>query len=289
MLTNSLRFFFFDVQHGNATYIQTPNDKHIMVDLGTGSLKRDQSVFSPLMYIRTKWHVRQLDLVIITHPHRDHLDDIWNFGLLQPKILLRPTHLTAEDILSNNQPKDNPTIQKYLAISNNYNQPAPSGLDLGQPANFGGVAIKHFIPLHCPKDNLNNHSIVTIFEYNGVKVVIPGDNEDRSWKELLTNNHFVNAVSNADVLLASHHGRNAGFCEDLFRHMTPRLTIISDGPSGNTSVTSKYFSNTSGWKVMSRSTGVVEDRRCLTTRYDKGIDVTISHNGVQPTLNATII
>ena len=27
---------FWDVQHGHSTYIRTPNDRHIVVDLGTG-------------------------------------------------------------------------------------------------------------------------------------------------------------------------------------------------------------------------------------------------------------
>ena len=74
-----IRFVFWDVQHGNATYFSTPNGQRIVVDLGTGKLGDGNPAFSPLLHMRDSWDVSQLDSVINTHPHRDHLDDIFNF------------------------------------------------------------------------------------------------------------------------------------------------------------------------------------------------------------------
>ena len=31
---------FWDVQHGHSTYIKTPNNRHIVIDLGTGDYSR---------------------------------------------------------------------------------------------------------------------------------------------------------------------------------------------------------------------------------------------------------
>ena len=75
----NLRFVFWDVQHGSAAYIRTPNDTHVVLDLGIGSVKGSDAAFSPLRHLKRSG-VERLDYVIITHPHRDHLDDIGNFA-----------------------------------------------------------------------------------------------------------------------------------------------------------------------------------------------------------------
>jgi len=45
---------FWDVQHGHATYIKTPNNRHIIVDLGTGDYSGNNLEFSPLRQLRYK-------------------------------------------------------------------------------------------------------------------------------------------------------------------------------------------------------------------------------------------
>ena len=81
-----LQFVFWDVQHGSASYIKTPNGRHMVIDLGTGSYSENKE-FSPLTHLKNKYGVRQLDYAVITHPHRDHIDDIFSFGGLSPKTL----------------------------------------------------------------------------------------------------------------------------------------------------------------------------------------------------------
>jgi len=103
--------------------------------------------------------------------------------------------------------------------------------------------------------------------------VIPGDNESPSWKELLWRPDFVAAIKGADVLLAAHHGRDAGFCPELFEVMgKPRLVMISDGRFGDTSATSRYSSQATGWTVYDAA-GLQDSRKCLTTRCDGHITV----------------
>ena len=45
------------------------------------------------------------------------------------------------------------------------------------PANYGGVSLEFFRPVEWPTDNVNNHSVVTVLTYAGVKFLLPGDNE----------------------------------------------------------------------------------------------------------------
>ena len=95
-MAGQVEMVFFDVKHGNSTYIKSPNGKHIIIDLGKGSLKNNNEDFSPLLHLKTNYNVQQLDYVIITHPHKDHIADIMNFTELVPKILGRPGNLTKK-------------------------------------------------------------------------------------------------------------------------------------------------------------------------------------------------
>ncbi len=281
------KFVFWDVQHGNATYFSTPNGRHFVIDLGTGKLGDGNPDFSPLLHLRDSWGVSRLDSVIITHPHRDHLDDIFNFDALNPFTLSRPDHLSETDIRSDNYKADH-FIEKYLEIDRRYNQPVPPSSNPLEPVNNGGVEVRTFEPSSCPTSNLNNHSVVTVVTHEGCKMLIPGDNESPSWDELLGRRDFRDAIRGTDVLLAPHHGRKAGFSSALFEHIKPRLTIISDGPSGNTSATELYARKTQGWKVHKRSGGT-DVRRCVTTRRDGVVVVEFGRNRAgNPFIHVTV-
>ncbi len=276
-MSDGLKVVIWDVQHGNAAYIHTPGNKHIVIDLGIGSFKSSDQSFSPLLHLQKQWGVEQLDGVIITHPHRDHIDDIFNFDKLMPRVLSRPTHLKEADIRAGNQDADRSIIDKYLEINNRYNCPVIPAQNPFEEDNNGGVVFKQFDPSSCATSNLNNHSVVTVIAYAGSKIIIPGDNEPCSWNELLESEEFLAAIKGTDVFVAPHHGRQSGFSSALFDHIQPRLTIISDGPFCETSSTDLYGQQTTGWTVYKRAGGK-EERKCITTRNDGVIEVEFGSN-----------
>lgn len=267
----TLRLVVWNVQHGSAAHIRTPNGRHIAIDLGA-----DES-FSPLQHL---WRngVQKLDHVTITHPHMDHIDDILNFDLVTPGTLLTPNHLSQDDIWDGNPMPSQlagAKIRKYLEVRNRYNSPVSPQENIDLPQNNGGVSITTFIPRQSSTGNLNNHSVVTVLEYSGVKLLVPGDNESASWEELLNREDFVAAIAGTHVLVSSHHGRESGFYSPLFNHFRPNITLISDGRTVDTSATSRYANVTKGWSVRRRR-GANQNRKCLTTRNDGTIEVTIT-------------
>ena len=286
-----LKFITWDVEHGSAAYIKTPNGKHIAIDLG--ARRATDSGFSPLAHLRKNWGVRQLDLVVVTHPHLDHIEDISNFRAFKPKVLMRPNHLTDNDIWGNNRkasPEARWLIQEYININREYNQPTSSLTRPSSSDNFGGVSLKFFVPKQSPRNNVNNHSVVTVVTYAGVKFLMPGDNEPPSWSELLKDKNFVEAIRGTHILVAPHHGRESGFHGPLFKVIRPLVTIISDGRFVDTSATSLYSERTEGWQV-NRRNGRSDFRKCVTTRKDGVIDVTVtppSYSGGRPSLDVTI-
>lgn len=284
-----MELVIWDVQHGSSAYLKTPAGKHIVIDLGTGDYSENNATFSPLLHLKNKYKIQRLDQVIITHPHTDHIDDIMNFDTLSPRVLLRPSHLTEDDITKANPSKDKTKTYKYLEIDKRYNTPVSDGEKPTSAENNGGVSIKTFIPTECGVSNINNHSVVTVIEYLGVKVLIPGDNESASWKELLNDQDFANTIKNTNIFIASHHGRESGYYSDLFKHFSPELAIISDGPYVETSATDRYSKIAKGWKVYKRSEGenTPFDRKCLTTRKDGTIVIKVGKNTDGTFMNVT--
>jgi beta-lactamase superfamily II metal-dependent hydrolase len=278
-MIDELFLILWDVQHGSAAYLRTPNGKHIAFDLGTGSFNDGNSTFSPLLHLKQNYGVSRLDQVIITHPHRDHIDDIYNFDALNPRVLHRPKHLLERDIRGDarNSKFEQSKIDKYLEVDAKYSEVVSPQESPTLAANNGLVDFASFTPFLCPRDNINNHSIVTVVTFMGLRILIPGDNEKMSWDELLAQPGFKNAIAGTDILVASHHGRENGYSDELFKFIKPQLVLISDGPEGTTSVTDWYRNSCTeqGSSVYHAGNKRFDPRWVLPTRNDGTLRVRV--------------
>lgn len=273
---NNLFIRIWDVQHGSAAYVRTPEGRHIAIDLGVGDFTGNDAhraggdeSFSPLKFLRANG-VQQLDRVVITHPHTDHVDDIFEFDNMSPKTLLFAKHLTDDEVLNGNQRRERHILNEYLKITHRYDKPVTGGSVEAERPTFDFAS---FHPVGCAASNLNNQSIVVFLTYAGSTICIPGDPEGAAWRELLKQPRFIDYLKQTDILVASHHGRESGYCEDIFEHLKPKLVIISDGQSGTTCVREKYYQKASGWEVGSHSSAELTTRYCLTTRRDGSINI----------------
>lgn len=260
----------WDVSHGSANYIQTPNGKNIIIDAGT------DGGFQPLYHMYHNQSLRKIDWAIITHPHKDHIGEIKNLVYLNPSVLTRPSHIKKSHInWSNFNQVDKELLEAYFELSDRYNSPSPPSTCPSNSQNNGGVEIKTFTPTSCSLDNLNNHSVVTIISYAGTKVVIPGDNEPDSWNELFKTEGFKDAIKGTNVLIAPHHGRKSGFSRELFDIIQPNLIVMSDKPGVETGAVSEYGCcvKGEGWLIHSRGGRTSENRKVLTTRCDGMIEI----------------
>jgi len=265
---------FWDVQHGHATTVESPNNRIFVVDLGPGSYGSG-STFSPLAFLHNRG-IRTLDHLIISHPHLDHIDDILNVELFDVGVMIRPAYLGRADVMQGIHGADRPKYERYLDLNRRFVWPINPQDDATVRTHFGGLRVQTFAPRTCARSNINNHSIVTVFDEAGVKVVVPGDNEACSFEELLSKRDFRVAVANADVLLAPHHGRRAGTHAEFLELVNPKLCIISDGRATETNAVSNYSRVARGANVHRRSRGAVI-RKCLSTRNDGTIRVSFGH------------
>lgn len=269
----TLNIKIHDVGHGQAVHLFTPNGQTIVIDLGCFD------DFSPLEWLCSQ--TKTIDSLIITHPHGDHIDEILKIGRmgLHVRQLWRPKWLSEQDVRNANQNSYSDKIDCYFEMSNNEFVHTISETELvGTPTVSGGVSIETFASEDCGGSNINNHSGVVVIEYCGSKIVIPGDNEPASWKILKENRVFINRVANADIFMASHHGRESGYCADLFEIFKPKLCIVSDGRVQDTDATNRYSYHATSWLVHSRKGSDSVNRNCLTTRNDGFIDISVGEN-----------
>lgn len=253
----------WNVQLGLAVHVKAPNGKYIVIDLGTGTYESGNS--SPLL----KRRYNNIAYMILTHPHLDHIDDILNFELNEPKILHRATSLSNSEVMEGVRYCDRAKFEKYCEINDRYNSPVAQENENNpdNPYKYGGLTIETYSTSACNHSNFNNFSIITVFILSGVKVVVCGDNETESLDILMKRSDFKEAVKNADVLVAPHHGRESAYHSDFVSLVNPRITIISDTNKSGASASDKYTRISRGWKVNGAT------RYCLTTRNDGNITV----------------
>lgn len=224
-----MKIIFYDVDHGSCCHIITPNNKHILVDVGS---KTDKSIVEHIKRKYFNGYSGAVDELIITHPHEDHIYDLPKlYAELHPRVLNRPTE--AFNII----PTQNTYIHRNIAdIANkmnaSYNQPVNMNeLPTEKTAN-GGVSFEFILPKSqwTTKQDLNTFSSIVVVNAYRYKFVLTGDNPKSILQRMMDENHedICSKVKNATVLLAPHHGRTGEFCQDFFNCVNPYLTVVSD-------------------------------------------------------------
>ena len=268
---SNLRIRIHNVGHGQAVHVFTPVGQTVVIDLGCST------DFSPLRWLKER--TSTIDHLTITHPHGDHIDEI----LLLEKMgftvrqFWRPKWFPKDKVYEQNQGSYEGELDAYFEMSDRYTIPIEENERVGNPSISGGVSIKKYASKSCGFSNINNHSGVTVIDYQGVTVVIPGDNEQASWSELMKERDFATAMNRANVFMASHHGRESGYCAEIFTEK-PDLCVVSDGRVQDTDARQRYSYHAKGWIVHKKNGGSSEKRYCVTTRQDGFIDIKIGLN-----------
>ena len=82
-----MKIIFYDVEHGSCCHIITPNNQHILIDVGS---KTNKSIIEHIKRKYFMYSYGTIDELIITHPHEDHIYDLPNmFDMLKPRVLHR--------------------------------------------------------------------------------------------------------------------------------------------------------------------------------------------------------
>jgi len=237
----------------------------ILIDCGNNSTTK----WHPGQHLR-KLGVNTLQLLIITNYDEDHVSGLPNFvdqGIYIEQVLRNPT--VSPSIIQHLKTKDGmgigiATLDRLLTIQPDLdvvggNIPLPKFLDLRWFWNN----YPHF-------EDENNLSLVLMLDVHGFRFMFCGDMEKAGFRNMInTNASFRAAVSEVHVLMAAHHGRQNGICEEMFDTFgcSPNLVVISDDyKQYSTQETSAYYARKAvGITGFRNELGL---RKVLTTRTD---------------------
>ena len=220
-------FTFFAVDKGNMALIQFSNGLNMMVDC-----RRSAERLSPLEYLRAK--INKLDIVVITHPHQDHVT-----GFQEVCEFFQPKHLWH----CGRYFKPDPTFEDWTfyekARKAQLSYCKPVAVHAGQIFRIGDSEITILAPalpfIEGTADDVNNNGIILSIVTGKSKLIFTGDTQEEQWNTL-----DVRKLEGISVLLASHHGRESGFSNKILRIMRPQRIIISDGIPCDTDYTVEY-------------------------------------------------
>jgi beta-lactamase superfamily II metal-dependent hydrolase len=266
--SENLTVSFLDVGQGDAELLQF-NGHNVLIDGST------QDMGSRVECYLNEYGVKDIDLVVATHPHEDHIGGLTT-------IL---NDLTVRQVLDSGQTHTAPSFETYLDLIDRKNIPfavAERGqhidLDPGLTIEVLSPPITHFI------NNLNENSVVLKVTYDKVSFLFMGDAGTEAEDSLLASGYNLDA----DVLKVGHHGSSSGSSRAFLNAVTPAVSVIEVG-TGN-----DYGHPTSKTLAALKSTGSAIyrtdlDGNIVVTTDGEGITVTTgrsSCSGIAPAVPA---
>lgn len=209
----NLEVNFFDVGQGDAIFIKTPNHQKILIDGGP-----DNKIIYKLGH-NLPFYEKEIDLMILTHPHADHLT-----GLIE--ILKR---YKVKKIISTGVMHKTPEYIEWLEEIKKQDVPMEIA-KAGQVINFGEnlqmEILYPFLDLASKEvENLNNTSIVSKLTFGKTSFLFTGDAGSEVEQELIESKTNLKA----DVLKVAHHGSKDATSQKFLDKVQPKYAVISVG------------------------------------------------------------
>ena len=144
---------------------------------------------------------------------------------------------------------------------------------------MGGITATLFWTRYPYFIKTNDLSLVVFIKFGTFKMLFPGDLENAGWQALLQRQDFRDELRHTDILVASHHGRENGFCDDVFKYCQPSAVVISDKPIEHETqgTVPDYRAVVSPDGVPVHTSG--KRRHVLTTQRDGWIRFNVGANG----------
>lgn len=285
--------YIWDVEHGDCILIKGPEENYVI------DLSKHGNGFSPSKHMSK--YINEVDALIISHPDKDHIEDILNFyEEFDPSIFARPKSATGylkhkkENVYPDDEEYQEIT-DKYLEVTEERYTETPD-IKLSNSRRNQGLKVKHHSlsvnEVSPPKPlgkydededpNINNLSLLTIVEYEGFKLVTCGDLQEEALEAFLEKESVRGDLKGTDVLIAPHHGRKSSYCSELFDVIAPDLVIVSDKSNIDPSKTATdRYSDKAGGKWVESRNGKNESREryCVSTRDVGYINLKIQPRG----------
>ena len=197
-----------DVGQGDSIFIQTLEDKRILID--AGDEEAEHTVYS---YLKRKG-VKKIDVLIATHPDTDHIGSM-DYIIDKFKIshFYMPDAKTDSEAFYNllDSCRDKNLKIEYLTKGDVLKIDSSTTIEILSPSTI------------TDKNNLN--SIVSLLNYKGYEFLFTGDAEKENESEILSSCN----LPDIEFLKAGHHGSSSSSTNEFIEKLKPEAVAISCG------------------------------------------------------------
>lgn len=210
----SLAISFFGVGQGDAALLVSPAGKRVLIDGGP------PEGAAALLEGLSRRRVDSIDLVILTHPHLDHL------GGLARVVRALPVRM----FLDSGFPHPSPAYAALMKALAERGVPVKQAA-VGRKIDLGGGALLTLYGPPSPyltgtRSDVNANSVVSRLAYRQASALFTGDAEPETERWLLGQGGDLSA----GLLKVAHHGGRYSSTAEFLRAVRPEIAVISVGP-----------------------------------------------------------
>src|SRR5580704_2248546 len=310
-----LQIYFIDVEGGQATLIVTPLGESLLIDTGwPGNEGRDAD---RIVAAAHQAGIKQLDYVLITHFHRDHVGGVPQLvdGIKVGTFVDHGPNQEDSEVTRTDYAAYEKAIagHAHVVVKPGWGLPikgievhvvSAAGDHISSPLPGAGEANPYCgsEPAASTDTTENARSVGVLITYGRFHFLDLGDLTKKKEIELACPNNLLGKV---DLFLVTHHGADLSNSKGLVWALHPRVAVIDNGP--------RKGSSPAAWQIVHDSPGledlwqlhyaeesdkehnVAEDRianvkeNCegksikVTAESDGAFTITNSRNGVQKT------
>jgi competence protein ComEC len=253
-----LQIYFIDVEGGQSTLIVSPSGESLLIDAGwPGYEGRDAD---RIKVAANQVGITQLDYVLITHYHRDHvggipqLADGMKIGTfidhgpnLEDSQVTRTDYAAYEKAIAGHAhvvvkpgwklPIKGIEVRVLTAAGDHITEPLPGA---GEANPFCAKE-----PAATEDKTENARSLGVLVSYGKFRFLDLGDLTKQKELELACPNNLLGTV---DLFLVTHHGSDSSNAKAIVWSLHPRVAIINNGP--------RKGSSPAAWQIVKDSPGL---------------------------------
>lgn len=257
-IAKSLQIYFIDVEGGQATLVVSPSGQSLLIDTGwPGYEGRDAD---RIVAAAHQAGIKQLDYVLITHYHRDHVGGVPQLadGIKIGTFIDHGPNLEDSEVTRADYAAYEKAIagHAHVVVKPGWVLPI-KGIEV-RALTSAGEHITTSLPeagkanSYCgsepsaPVDNTENaRSLGVLITYGQFRFLDLGDLTKKKELELACPNNLLGTV---DLFLVTHHGADLSNSKALVWALHPRVALIDNGP--------RKGSSPAAWQIVHDSPGL---------------------------------
>jgi beta-lactamase superfamily II metal-dependent hydrolase len=254
----AMQIYFIDVEGGQATLVVSPSGQSLLIDTGwPGYEGRDAD---RIVAAAHQAGLQQLDYVLITHYHRDHVGGVPQLadGIKIGTFVDHGPNLEDSQVTRTDYAAYEKAIagHAHVIVKPGWGLPikglevkvlAAAGDHIASPLPNAGEAnpLCKSEPAAAEDATENARSVGVLITYGHFRFLDLGDLTKRKELELACPNNMIGTV---DLFLVTHHGADLSNSKALDWALHPRVAVIDNGP--------RKGSSPAAWQIVHDSPGL---------------------------------